>query len=196
MNKAAKTKNYLKPSEAAELLRVEPGTIRAWAQSGRLRATTTPGGHRRFAWRDIVAFAREHNMSLAMPTDGVLRVLVVDDDPQIRELLRRLIESVGNTEVQLAEDGFSAGRQLAGFRPHIILLDIFMPGINGLELCRSLKSDPATADIRVIAMTGAADSEAVRLIVDCGAERCLTKPVGRSALFEALGVEETVHPAD
>lgn len=192
MKKQKKTKHYLKPSEAAELLRVEPGTIRVWAQSGRLRAMTTPGGHRRFAYNDLVAFAREHNMTLATPSDGSLRVLVVDDDAQIRELLRRMLESFGNTEVQLAEDGFSAGRKLAGFRPQVILLDIFMPGINGLELCRSLKSDPSTADIRIIAMTGAADAEAVQLIVDCGAERCLSKPVGKHELLEALGADTTV----
>lgn len=189
MKKQAKTKSYLKPSEAADLLRVEPGTIRAWAQSGRLRATTTPGGHRRFAYRDIVAFAREHDISLAMPSEGNLRILIVDDDAQIRELLQRTLQSVPDVTIQLAEDGFSAGRQLAGFRPQVILLDIFMPGINGLELCRSLKSDPATADIRIIAMTGAADSDVMQLIVDCGAERCLAKPIARAELLETLGID-------
>lgn len=189
--KNEKTKSYLKPSEAAELLRVEPGTVRSWAQSGRLRSTTTPGGHRRFAYRDLVKFAAEHGISLALPAEGGLRVLVVDDDDQVRTLTARTLRSVDGTEVELAEDGFTAGRLLASFRPHVIVLDIFMPGINGLELCRTLKADPATADIRVIAMTGASDSEAARLIVECGAEQCLAKPVSREALLQAVGLTES-----
>jgi excisionase family DNA binding protein len=185
-----KSKTYLKPSEVAELLRVEPGTIRVWAQSGRLRATTTPGGHRRFAHRDVEAFARQHGLALATPEHGVLRVLIVDDDPQMRSLLQRMLASTATpVETETAHDGFSAGQRLAKFEPHAVVLDLFMPGVNGFELCKTLKADPATADIRVIAITGAADSETMARILELGAERCLAKPIARDQLLAAVGLE-------
>jgi excisionase family DNA binding protein len=179
----------LKPSQVAELLRVEPGTVRTWTQSGQLRATTTPGGHRRFAYRDVVAFARQHGLSLAVPEGDTVRVLIVDDDAQMRSMLGRMLAAVDRIEVESAHDGFSAGRRLASFEPHVVLLDLFMPGLNGIELCRNLKADPATADIRIIAMTGAGDSAAVNEVLELGAERCLAKPMSRGDLLEAIGVE-------
>ena len=185
-----KAKAYLKPREVAELLRVEPGTVRVWAQSGRLRSSTTPGGHRRFARRDVLAFAREHGIALATPERDKTRVLIVDDDAQLRSLLPRMLASSGSpVEAVTAHDGFSAGQLLATFEPHVIVLDLFMPGVNGFELCKTLKSDPATADIRVIAMTGTSDSDAIARIVDLGAERCLAKPIILEQLLAAVGLE-------
>lgn len=190
-NQPSRKKSYLKPSEVAELMRVEPGTVRTWVRSGALRATTTPGGHRRFAYRDVVEFARRHSLSLALPEDGAVRVLIVDDDPQVLALLERMLRSTvaSPIDIELAHDGFSAGQRLAEFQPHIILLDLFMPGVNGMELCGKLKSDPSTADIRIIAMTGGGDSQAVEEVLSLGAERCLSKPIARADLLGALGLD-------
>ena len=63
MTRKLRHKDFLKPKEVAALLQVEPGTVRLWTQDGRLRATTTPGGHRRFSYQDVEQFAREHNIA-------------------------------------------------------------------------------------------------------------------------------------
>ncbi|MCH7982148.1 MAG: helix-turn-helix domain-containing protein [Proteobacteria bacterium] len=91
MTRRLKSKPYLKPSEVAELLRVEPGTVRLWNQSGKLRGTTTAGGHRRFQYRDIEAFAREHGIDLASPEEGSLRILIVDDDKRVTRMIKRIL---------------------------------------------------------------------------------------------------------
>jgi excisionase family DNA binding protein len=188
LSQQGRRKSYLKPSQVAELLRVEPGTIRNWALSGQLRAAATPGGHRRFAYRDVLVFARRHGLSLAVPEGRKLRVLIVDDDASVRTMLERTLGSVDELEVETAEDGFSAGRRITSFLPHVVLLDIVMPGLDGIEICRGLKADPATADIRIIAMTGAGNSEAAEDVLESGAEQCLAKPIARADLLAALGV--------
>lgn len=188
MSQWSKPKAYLKPSEVATLLRVEPGTVGHWARTGQLRSTRTPGGHRRFVYRDILDFARRHELSLAVPEGEAIRVLIVDDDEPVRSMLKRALASVDHLETETVNDGFSAGRRMSTFLPHIVLLDLLMPGLNGVELCRALKADPATADVRIIAMTGAGDSTVVDEVLRLGAEQCLSKPISRSALLVAIGV--------
>ena len=178
---------YLTPTEVAELLLVSPVTVRQWAQKGELKALTTPGGHRRFLYRDIEQFARSRNITLRPPEGSVRRILVVDDDDTFAKLLIKLCHELPDEVVtERAYDGFQAGQKVHSFKPHIILLDLMMPGLTGIEVCRSLKSDPATKLIRIIAMTGFASEENIKRAMDAGAETCLSKPFDIDELLEAL----------
>lgn len=189
MAKKKSQRSFLKPNEVAELLRVEPGTVRVWAQSGRLNFSTTLGGHRRFTYRDVEAFARSNGLTLAAREGSKIRVLVVDDDKRVAGLISRFIKSASDdVELELAHDGFSAGQAVQKFEPHLIVLDLFMPGIDGFDLCKSLKADPATSNIRIVAITGDSSRETEKRILKYGAEVCLGKPINKAALMEAIGV--------
>ncbi len=83
-----------------------------------------------------------------------MRLLLVDDDEGLRELLRATFESF-EIEVAEAANAAEAERAVQSDLPDVIVLDVLMPGIDGLELCRELKRDPATSDIRVVLLTGA-----------------------------------------
>jgi cyclic di-GMP phosphodiesterase len=106
--------------------------------------------------------------------EGVIRVLLVDDDDNLRILLRTTFEVV-DIEVDEAAEADSAARKIAASRPDVVLLDVGMPGIDGLEFCRSLKADPATRGIHVVLLTGAdsVTQEAARAV---GADTLLRKP--------------------
>jgi CheY-like chemotaxis protein len=87
-------------------------------------------------------------------------VLVVDDDPDIREVMQTILELHGY-EVLVAADGAEALHQLQeGARPSLILLDLMMPGMNGLEFRAAQLLDPALATLPVVALTGAATAAA------------------------------------
>ena len=134
---------FMTPHEVAELLMVSPVTVRQWAQKGMLPALTTAGGHRRFRWDDVERFAREKGMQLP---DRTTTVLVVDDDRQLNNYLVALLStSVDDVEVVSAYDGFEAGKLVQQARPDIVLLDVMMPGMDGVQVCRSIKSDANTA---------------------------------------------------
>jgi excisionase family DNA binding protein len=190
MKTSNKTKWYLTPNEVAEMLMVSPVTVRQWAKKGELKALNTPGGHRRFMRRDIERFARDRGLALQPAEGDRTRVLIVDDDEQIRGYLVELLaECSGDVTVETARDGFEAGQKVNTFQPHVLLLDLMMPGLNGFEVCRFLKEQPATKAIRIVAMTGYATKENVDLILSAGAERCVAKPLDPDALLEALGLE-------
>ncbi|MFZ0132239.1 MAG: ATP-binding protein [Desulfobacterales bacterium] len=82
------------------------------------------------------------------------RVLVVDDDPAIRRLLTRALTGRRTYHVAAAANGIDACLKLGTFRPELMILDIFMPGMDGVEVCRALKKDPALAAVKVIITTG------------------------------------------
>lgn len=189
MSKRLRTKPYLRPSEVAELLRVEPGTVRLWNQAGKLRGTTTAGGHRRFSYRDVEAFALEHGIELASPQEGTLRILIVDDEKPVTRMLKRVLAAADpELELETCHDGFTAGQLVEKFEPHVMILDLIMPGVDGFHLCKSLKADPATMGIRIIAITGDANPASAARIVKLGAEVCLPKPVSKADLLAAIGL--------
>ncbi len=187
--KPKKQKPYLTPNEVAEMLMVSPTTVRQWAGEGKLRSSATPGGHRRFMRSDVEQFSRDRGLTLQLPDNESTRVLIVDDDPDIVSYLSRMLDLAGaRVETQAATNGFDAGQMVQHFQPHIMLLDIMMPGMDGIAVCHSLKQDPSTKAIRVIAMTGLDDAHTIEQILNAGAETCLRKPFDAASLFAAVGV--------
>lgn len=180
-------KKYLTPNEVAELLMVSPVTVRQWAQKGQLKAETTPGGHRRFLIHEIERFAREHGLSLQRASDNTFHILIVDDDEQLTRYMYELFSDHTNVVTEIAHSGFEAGQKVQSFKPDLMLLDLMMPGINGIEVCRELKSEPSTKAIRVVAMTGHYSQENVAAILSAGAEACLKKPLEVDELLNLVG---------
>ena len=90
--------------------------------------------------------------------------------------------------VETARDGFDAGIKVQTFQPCIILLDLMMPDLNGVDVCRLLKQNPATRNIRIIAITGYKTQENVDAIINAGAEACLAKPINSNLLMNAIGI--------
>jgi CheY-like chemotaxis protein len=103
-------------------------------------------------------------------------ILIVDDDPSIRKLVATTLEDVAGFELVEAGDGGEALDLAAEEAPAIVLLDIDMPGLDGLEACRRLRAETATADTTIVMLTAAAGEEAERAAEEAGADLFLTKP--------------------
>lgn len=190
---AADHADYLTPNEVAGLLLVSPITVRQWAQKGLLEAQTTAGGHRRFARAEVERFAREKGIELPNQNTSVL---VVDDDRQLNNYLVALLETtVDDVDVHSALDGFEAGRMVQEHKPEIVILDIMMPGMDGVEVCRSIKADALTRHALVVAMTGHHTAELERRVLDAGAKVLLKKPFSREDLLSECGFNSNVHTA-
>lgn len=112
------------------------------------------------------------------------RVLVVDDDEDIRTVIEMTLGLKGY-EVRSAEDGLDALDQLHGDgKPAVILLDLRMPRMNGLEFLEALRADPALAHIPVVVLTG--DSAAAAQALSAGANGTLLKPIDTRSLFRSI----------
>lgn len=104
------------------------------------------------------------------------RILVVDDEPAIREYESTLLSELGH-EVLAAADGTEALELARVKQPHLVLLDIMMPELSGIEVCRQLRADPRTRDIRVIVVSAVDAKRALEESIIAGADDFLAKPI-------------------
>jgi len=186
-------KKYVTSLEAAGLLMVSPVTIREWARKGLLPSVSTAGGHRRYLLDQLQQFAKAHGIQLESATDvpaaEPLRVLVVDDDLVFAEYLREIVLASGSrVSVKSATDGFQAGQLTEGFRPHVVALDVNMPRIDGIELCRRLRASPTTANSRLVILSGALSEEKISAARAAGADAWIEKGASRSEILRILGL--------
>lgn len=190
------SKQSFSTSEVAKYCHVTADTIRKWAEAGRIHVFKTPGGHRRIRRDDLLRFLRENSIPIHEELDNSgVKVLVVDDEKAVISVIRRFLErSQRPFHIEVAMDGFDAGRQMVSFKPHVVFLDLRLPGVDGFEVCRRIKATPDTAATQVIAMTGYYEGEVAQRVIELGAAMLLQKPFAPDDLRRALakvGVEVT-----
>jgi signal transduction histidine kinase/DNA-binding response OmpR family regulator len=128
--------------------------------------------------------ARPHAAPAPAPAPGKLRILVVDDQPDIRETVRDLLELLGH-QVEVAEDGEQAVERVLASRPELALIDIGLPGLDGYQVARTLRAAP-DMHTRLVAMTGFGQLEDRRRALEAGFEAHLVKPVDLDHLTRVL----------
>jgi excisionase family DNA binding protein len=164
--------------EAAEVCQVSQQTIIRCFDAGRLKGFRVPGSKfRRIPHDALVDFMRAN----AIPEDNLAagsraRVLVVDDDPEIVELLSDVLDRDGRFEVHTAGTGYEAGMLTSELRPDLLLLDYLLPDINGNAVCRAVREKAELSDTRIILLSGAADPREVEELMNAGADAFVRKP--------------------
>ena len=178
MTGGMKRTSLLTTGDVAEHCQVTHHTVVNWIHGGKLKASTTPGGHHRILARDFAAFLQEHDLPPLEegPADR-RKVLVVDDDPALVEVVVEFLGETGEYELAEASDGFDAGIQLTRFAPDLVILDLMMPHLDGFKVCRRIKSNRETEHVKILVLTGFASDENVRRALGCGADCCVAKPV-------------------
>lgn len=117
-----------------------------------------------------------------------MKVLIVDDNEVNRILPRALLERLGASAAE-APDGETALERLAAEDFDAVLLDISMPGLSGLDVCRRIRADPRTRALRVVAYTAHAFQASTEEIMAAGFDGLLVKPIRREPLMQAFGLD-------
>ena len=192
-----KTMEILTVAQAGKYCNVSTETIVDWIEKEGLPALKTEGGHRRIKKDELDKFLREKGIPLPAEakTQERKKILVVDDDRIIVEtIVQALEEDDYGYDLISAADGFEAGLQVSHFKPDLIILDIMMPDINGYEVCRKIKSNPAERDIKIIVLSAYLDAEAFEQMKSSGADVCFSKPLPlpqlKREVAKLLGLEK------
>jgi excisionase family DNA binding protein len=178
----------LSTSAVARLLGVAPGSVINWIDQGQLKAGRTPGGHRRIARKDLVAFLRRQKLPIP-PELGAAspKVLVVDDEASVTKWIAAEVRAEHpEYGVFEAQDGYAAGELVGSLKPDVVILDLRMPGLDGYEVCRRIKSNEDTKGTTVIAITAYLTPKAKKEILACGAQVCLAKPLDIRDLLQEI----------
>lgn len=202
-----KEKDYFTIPEAADFCFVARTTMWRWVKSGKIKASTTLGGQHRIRKNDLQAALAEKGV-YPLPGNGEnqqtaiseinssqKKILIVDDDSSIRKMLIKILELSG-LQTDVAADGFEAGVKLVQFNPDLVLLDLYMPGMDGFEVCKRIKENPSTSRIRVLAVTGHDTEENRARIMKAGADAYMAKPLQTGKLLQEVEVllSESVSP--
>ncbi len=161
------TKRFCSIPEAARICGVSRTTMWNWVKSGHIDAFVTPGGHHRLSREEIDRIVSERNIQSKPVSEKT--VLIVDDDPGFRKTLKEKLSRAGYV-AEIAIDGFEAGLKVREIRPDLVVLDLFMPGMDGFEVCRKIKQNEELKLIKVLAVTGYGTPEIAERILRLGAD--------------------------
>lgn len=172
---------YLTTGEVALRCQVSIGTVKNWIDAGQLEAFRTPGRH--FRIRSSVLERFQAAFGFVPDPDEKPRILVVDDQQDFVDLaVEALQELLPDAQVEGASGGYEALLRIGSLQPHVLLLDLRMPGLDGFEVCRRVKEAPESKGTKILAMTGFSDDEAESLTLACGADAFIGKRKGLTAI--------------
>jgi excisionase family DNA binding protein len=174
-NQAKEYKTIYTTHEISRLLHVNPRSVINWIEQNLLPSYRTPGGHRRIRRDDLLVFLRKHQIPTPESlVDGKFSVLIVDDEAEIVDIVKGYMERQGGYEVTSASDGISALLEVGRAKPDLLILDIMIPGVDGIEVCRRIKADSNNKTV-IIAISGMSENESS--ILTAGADAFMSKPI-------------------
>jgi len=135
---------------------------------------------------DVETVSLQKNVIGLVQREEPYKILVADDKYENREFLKELLESVG-FEVRLAIDGFEAISMFEAWSPHLILMDMKMPKLNGYEATKQIKTMTNGPNVSILIVTATAFDDDLHQLLDSGADYCIRKPFKINELFDAIG---------
>lgn len=170
-------KTVFTTGEAAKICKVSQQTIIRCFDSGQLKGFRVPGSRfRRIPREHLYHFMRDNGIPTDALESGKRKVLLVDDDLELVELLTDVLERDGRFEVRSVNNGFDAGMMVKDYRPDIIVLDVMLPDINGKEVCQRVRNDREMDDVRIICISGMVEEDKVSELRAAGADDFMHKP--------------------
>ncbi len=182
-----KAKEILTTGEVARICRVAPRTVSKWVDTGQLRGYRIPGSRdRRIPLQQLIRFMKAHGMPLDAIETGQTRILVVDREPDLTDLIQQSLSQAGQYEVRVADSVLEAGAVLEQFKPHVLLVDVDLPGIEGRTIARFLAGHSELAGTYLIAMSASLTPMDRQTLLQQGFHSTLAKPFDLRQLTEAI----------
>ncbi|HEX8198983.1 MAG TPA: response regulator [Isosphaeraceae bacterium] len=164
--------------EAAKICKVSQQTIIRCFDSGQLKGFRVPGSRfRRIPRESLYRFMKENGIPTDALESGRRRILVVDDDPAVVELITEVLADDPRFETKVVNNGFGAGMLANEYHPDLIVLDVMLPDINGKEVCDLIRQNPTMADIKIICISGMIEEDKIDELRRAGANDFLHKPL-------------------
>jgi excisionase family DNA binding protein len=180
-------KTVFTTGEAAKICKVSQQTIIRCFDSGQLKGFRVPGSRFRRIPRDLLfSFMRENGIPTDALESGKRRVLIVDDDNDLVDLMVDVLARDGRFEIRSVDNGFDAGMMVREYRPDLIVLDVMLPDINGKEVCQRVRSDKKTSDIKILCISGMVEDDKIGDLKAAGADDFLHKPFEVEILIDRV----------
>lgn len=182
-------KRFYTTGNVARYCEVNVDTVKRWIRQGILEAFPTPGGHFRITRSAFVEFIHQHGFPYeedffegkASRND----ILIIDDDKELLKLFSLMLEDLySDLKIELSTDGFDGYEKLCLQRPRLLLLDLRLPGMTGMELLRVIRSRGVVKNTKIVIISGFLDDPTVSELKSWKVDWILSKPVRKDDLKE------------
>jgi excisionase family DNA binding protein len=189
-------KTVFTTGEAAKICKVSQQTIIRCFDNGQLKGFRVPGSRfRRIPREALYKFMKDNSIPTDALESGKRKVLLVDDDNELVELMTKVLDEDGRFEVRVASNGFDAGMMVKEYRPDMIVLDVMLPDINGKEVCQRVRADTSLEDVRILCISGMVEEDKVQELRLSGADDFLHKPFEIDDLIDRMCSLLEIEPA-
>lgn len=189
-------KTVFTTGEAAKICKVSQQTIIRCFDNGQLKGFRVPGSKfRRIPREALYRFMKDNGIPTDALESGKRKVLLVDDEVDIVEMIGKSLEEDGRFEVKIAANGFDAGMMVKEYRPDLIILDVMLPDINGKEVCHRVRADNTLEDVRIICISGMVEEDKIQELKLAGADDFIHKPFDVDSLIERMCLQLDMEPA-
>ena len=188
-------KTVFTTGEAAKICKVSQQTIIRCFDNGQLKGFRVPGSRfRRIPREALYKFMKDNGIPTEALESGKRKVLLVDDDAELVELIHKVLEEDGRFEVRIASNGFDAGMMVKEYRPDLIVLDVMLPDINGKEVCHRVRADSSLEDVRILCISGMVEEDKIQELRLSGADHFLHKPFDIDVLIDRMCAQLDIEP--
>ena len=189
-------KTVFTTGEAAKVCKVSQQTIIRCFDNGQLKGFRVPGSRfRRIPREALYKFMKDNGIPTEALESGKRKVLLVDDDAELVELIVKVLDEDGRFEVRVAGNGFDAGMMVKEYRPDLIVLDVMLPDINGKEVCHRVRADSTLEDVRILCISGMIEEDKIQELRLSGADDFLHKPFDIEELIDRMCAQLEIEPA-
>jgi excisionase family DNA binding protein len=179
------TKTVFTTGEAAKICKVSQQTIIRCFDNGSLKGFRVPGSRfRRIPREQLYSFMKENGIPTDALESGKRKLLIVDDDEELVELMTDVFARDGRFDIKSANNGFGAGMLVKDFRPDLVILDVMLPDINGKEVCQRVRNDPTMKMVKIICISGMVEQDKIADLRAAGADDFMNKPFSVDKLLE------------
>ncbi len=181
-------KTVFTTGEAAKICKVSQQTIIRCFDSGQLKGFRVPGSRfRRIPRAELYSIMRDNGIPTDALESGKRKILVVDDDQELVDLIVDVLVKDGRFEVRSVNNGFDAGMMVKEYHPDLIVLDVMLPDINGREVCQRVRSDKTMDDVKIICISGMIENDKIEDLKAAGANDFMHKPFEVETLIDRIG---------
>jgi excisionase family DNA binding protein len=183
----ARQKDVLTTGEVARICNVAPRTVSKWFDSGQLHGYRIPGSKdRRIPLSSLMRFMKQHHIPLDGVVTGKTRVLIVDNEPEVTDILQRALAEQANYDLRVVSSGFAAGLECERFKPHVLLMDVHLPDLDAQLLLRSVRQQEDLTMTRVVGMSSRLTDGQAQHLRTTGFDGFLRKPFNLRQVIESI----------
>jgi excisionase family DNA binding protein len=190
-------KTVFTTGEAAKICKVSQQTIIRCFDNGQLKGFRVPGSRfRRIPREMLYKFMKDNGIPTDALESGRRKVLLVDDDVELVEVMTKFLEEDGRFEVKIATTGFDAGMLVKEYRPDMLVLDVMLPDINGKEVCQRVRADSTMEEVRILCISGMIEDDKIQDLRLAGADDFMHKPFDAEQLIDRMCKMLEMEPAE